>query len=59
MKITVIAHRRSTMLAADKILVLDQGCVVERETHSDLPSRGRLYVHLYETQFREDQAVKN
>jgi ATP-binding cassette subfamily B protein len=48
----VIAHRLSTVLAADCILVLDQGRIVERGTHSELTVRGGLYARLYETQFR-------
>jgi len=48
----VIAHRLSTVLAADMILVLDQGRLVEQGTHAELLVRGGLYAHLYETQFR-------
>ncbi len=48
----VIAHRLSTILAADLILVMDDGRLVERGTHNELLSRGGLYAHLYETQFR-------
>jgi len=55
----VIAHRLSTILAADQILVMDRGSVVERGTHPNLLSHGGLYAHLYETQFRGDQVVKN
>jgi len=47
----VIAHRLSTVLAADKILVLDEGRLVEQGTHAELLARGGLYAHLYETQF--------
>ena len=48
----VIAHRLSTVLAADVILVLSQGRLVERGTHDELLRRGGLYASLYETQFR-------
>ena len=49
----VIAHRLSTVLAADKILVLEQGRIVEEGTHGELLARRGLYADLYETQFRE------
>jgi ATP-binding cassette subfamily B protein len=48
----VIAHRLSTVLAADLILVMDRGRIVERGTHADLMAAGGLYADLYETQFR-------
>lgn len=47
----VIAHRLSTVLAADTILVLDHGRIVERGSHSQLVSAGGLYTQLYERQF--------
>jgi ATP-binding cassette subfamily B protein len=49
----VIAHRLSTVLAADVILVLDKGRLVERGTHSELLALGGLYATLYNTQFRD------
>ena len=49
----VIAHRLSTVMAADQILVVDQGRVVERGRHTELLQQGGLYRELYETQFRE------
>lgn len=53
----VIAHRLSTVLAADLILVLDQGAIVERGTHRELVDRGELYAALYQRQFRSDPAL--
>jgi ATP-binding cassette subfamily B protein len=47
----VIAHRLSTVLAADKILVLAEGQIVEQGTHAELMALGGLYTELYQTQF--------
>jgi ATP-binding cassette subfamily B protein len=47
----VIAHRLSTVMGADLILVLDEGRLVEQGRHEDLLTRGGLYARLYETQF--------
>jgi ATP-binding cassette subfamily B protein len=47
----VIAHRLSTITRADEILVVDDGRVVERGTHTALVTGGGLYSELYETQF--------
>lgn len=47
----VIAHRLSTVRSADQILVLDDGGIVERGTHTSLVEAGGLYAELYETQF--------
>jgi len=51
----VIAHRLSTVRAADLILVLEDGRVVERGTHAELIATGGRYDELYRTQF--DQPV--
>jgi len=48
----VIAHRLSTVRHADRILVLDQGRVIEQGTHAELLERGGHYGLLYETYFR-------
>jgi ATP-binding cassette subfamily B protein len=48
----VIAHRLSTVLAADVIFVMNEGRLVERGTHAELLAQGGLYASLFETQFR-------
>jgi len=48
----VIAHRLSTVLAADTILVLDHGRLIDQGTHPALLARGGLYAELYRQQFR-------
>jgi ATP-binding cassette subfamily B protein len=47
----VIAHRLSTVRAADMILTVVDGRIVERGTHEDLVARGGVYADLYRTQF--------
>jgi ABC-type multidrug transport system fused ATPase/permease subunit len=51
----VIAHRLSTVRAADVILVVERGRIVERGTHEQLLSRGGRYAELYETQFGSEK----
>ncbi|MCY0935852.1 ABC transporter ATP-binding protein [Streptomyces sp. H34-S4] len=47
----VIAHRLSTVQAADLILVVEEGRIVERGTHAELLAAGGRYEELYRTQF--------
>ncbi len=47
----VIAHRLSTVRAADTILVVEDGRIIERGTHEQLLAGGGRYAELYETQF--------
>jgi ATP-binding cassette subfamily B protein len=47
----VIAHRLATVLAADRIVVMDQGRVVEEGSHAELLAAGGLYAHLARLQF--------
>ncbi|MBS7547665.1 ABC transporter ATP-binding protein [Dietzia sp. Marseille-Q0999] len=51
----VIAHRLSTVRAADRILVLEAGRVVESGTHAELLAGGGRYAELYETQFADQE----
>ncbi len=50
----VIAHRLSTIRNADQVLVLDQGQIVERGTHTELLARRGFYYDLYMSQFRPE-----
>jgi ATP-binding cassette subfamily B protein len=52
----VIAHRLATVRSADRIVVMDQGRIVEEGTHATLSSRGGLYARLARLQF-EDRAA--
>ncbi|HPO13893.1 MAG TPA: ABC transporter ATP-binding protein [Candidatus Hydrogenedentes bacterium] len=47
----VIAHRLSTVRRADRILVINEGRLVEQGPHQELLAQGGLYTRLYETQF--------
>lgn len=51
----VIAHRLSSLMHADEILVLDDGRVAERGTHRELIARGGVYADLYALQTRTEQ----
>ena len=55
----VIAHRLSTVVDADQIVVLDHGRVAERGTHSELLKRGGLYAQMWARQRseREEEAA--
>jgi ABC-type multidrug transport system fused ATPase/permease subunit len=53
----VIAHRLSTVRAADQILVVEDGRITERGTHEELLAVGGRYEELYRTQFAETTPV--
>jgi ATP-binding cassette subfamily B protein len=52
----VIAHRLTTVVQADNILVLDQGEIVEQGTHLELLAKGGLYASLWTRQREADEA---
>jgi ATP-binding cassette subfamily B protein len=49
----IIAHRLSTVMQADQILVLDQGTVVERGSHRELLATGGMYAQMWALQMQE------
>ncbi|MFF2015593.1 ABC transporter ATP-binding protein [Paenibacillus sp. NPDC058177] len=51
----VIAHRLSTVREASRIIVLDQGTIVEEGTHDSLLERNGLYAQLYNIQFQASE----
>jgi len=52
----MIAHRLSTVMDADQILVMDHGRIIERGTHADLLLRGGAYAQMWSLQQQEDEA---
>jgi ATP-binding cassette subfamily B protein len=53
----IIAHRLSTVMKADQILVLDQGNVIERGSHRELLDANGLYAQMWALQIQEDAAA--
>jgi len=51
----IIAHRLSTVRDADRILVIEDGRIVEEGNHKELMMKEGLYKHLYEMQFKEPE----
>ena len=49
----VIAHRLSTVIAADKIMVIENGTITDSGSHSELLEKSEKYRLLYETQFKK------
>lgn len=55
----LIAHRLSTVKAADRIIVLEKGSIIEEGNHDGLMARGGHYASLYDTYFRHQSADFN
>jgi len=55
----IIAHRISTIKNADKILVMDDGEIVEQGTHDELMNRKQVYFELHEKQLLEEEEMPN
>ncbi|MBE5769192.1 MAG: ABC transporter ATP-binding protein [Clostridiales bacterium] len=54
----IIAHRLSTVRSADRILVIQNGKIVEDGTHRQLIARQGYYYNLYTNQFQEEQGME-
>lgn len=57
--VLVIAHRLSTVVTADEIIVLERGRIVERGRHPDLLEQGGAYARLWRLQQREDSEERS
>lgn len=53
--VLIVAHRLSTIMNADSIIVMDNGGIVEEGTHENLLKKKGAYFHLWESQYREQQ----
>lgn len=54
----MIAHRLATVLKADRIIVMDEGKIVEEGTHKELVAKGGLYANLAQLQFNDEAGEK-
>jgi subfamily B ATP-binding cassette protein MsbA len=56
--VIAIAHRLSTVLEADQIIVMDQGRIADKGTHQELLLRNPLYQRLYQLSFQEEATAE-
>lgn len=56
--VIIIAHRLSSLMHADEIIVLEEGRIVERGTHAQLRARGGAYEALYQLQSRSEEEAR-
>ena len=54
----IIAHRMSTVLRADRVVVIDRGRLVEEGRHGDLLAAEGVYSRLYRGQFRDEEVLR-
>lgn len=54
--VLIIAHRLSTVMGADEIIVMDAGSIIERGTHLELLEKDGMYAQMWRLQLQEDNA---
>ena len=57
--VILISHRITTLMKADKIIVLDKGRIVEQGTHDELKTAGGIYQKIYESQSLSEEEAAN
>lgn len=57
--VILISHRINTLMNADRILVMDRGCVAEEGTHAELLEKGGIYSHICDIQLTLPEELKD